>query len=49
MTANLFRIPKGTAIVVGVVFKGGCSVDGVMHTHIAIDGFDATEQICFHD
>jgi endonuclease V-like protein UPF0215 family len=36
---------EGSAIVVGVVFKGGGSIDGVMHTHVAIDGFDATDQI----
>ncbi len=35
---------KGSVIVVGVVFRGGCSIDGVMHTRIAIDGLDATEQ-----
>jgi hypothetical protein len=36
---------QGSAIVVGVVFRGGGSIDGVMHTHVAIDGFDATEQL----
>lgn len=36
---------QGTVMVVGVVFRGGCWLDGVMHTRIAIDGFDATEQI----
>jgi len=36
---------QGAVIVVGVVFRGGCSIDGVMHTHVAIDGFDATEQL----
>ena len=36
---------QGYVIVVGVVFRGGCWLDGVMHTRIAIDGFDATEQI----
>ncbi len=36
---------EGVAIVVGVVFRGGCWLDGVMHTHVAIDGLDATEQI----
>jgi len=36
---------QGSVIVVGVVFRGGCSIDGVMHTHVAIDGFDATEQL----
>ena len=36
---------EGRVIVVGVVFRGGCWLDGVMHTNVAIDGFDATEQI----
>ena len=36
---------EGSVIVVGVVFRGGCCLDGVMHTNIAIDGFDATERI----
>lgn len=36
---------KGDAIVVGAVFRGGYWLDGVMHTRIAIDGFDATEKI----
>jgi len=36
---------QGNAIVVGVVFRGGCSIDGVMHTNIAIDGLDATEKL----
>lgn len=36
---------QGDVIVVGVVFRGGCSIDGVMHTRIAIDGLDATEKI----
>ena len=36
---------KGEALVVGVVFRGGCSIDGVMHTKIAIDGLDATEKL----
>jgi uncharacterized protein len=35
---------KGCVIVVGVVFRGGYSIDGVMHTTIAIDGLDATEK-----
>ncbi len=34
---------KGDGMV-GVVFRGGCSIDGVMHTNIAIDGLDATEK-----
>jgi hypothetical protein len=38
---------SGDVIVVGVVFRGGCSIDGVMHTHVAIDGFDATEQLTY--
>jgi uncharacterized protein len=36
---------QSTAIVVGVVFRGAGSIDGVMHTRVAVDGFDATEQI----
>lgn len=36
---------RGLAIVVGVVFRGGCSIDGVMHTHVEIDGFDAADQL----
>jgi uncharacterized protein len=36
---------KGTVIVVGVVFRGGSSIDGVMHTHVTIDGFDATDKL----
>jgi len=31
--------------VVGVVFRGGYSLDGVMHTEILVDGFDADEKI----
>jgi uncharacterized protein len=36
---------KGRVIVVGVVMRGGGSIDGVMHTHVCIDGLDATEKI----
>jgi uncharacterized protein len=36
---------KGSALVVGVVFRGGCSIDGVMHTRIIIDGLDATKKL----
>jgi len=35
---------QGTVIVVGVIFRGGYSIDGVMHTNITIDGLDATEK-----
>lgn len=31
--------------VVGVVFRGGYWLDGVMHTQVLVDGFDATEKI----
>jgi endonuclease V-like protein UPF0215 family len=37
---------KGFALVVGVVFRGGYWLDGVMHTRVEIDGFDATEKLC---
>jgi endonuclease V-like protein UPF0215 family len=36
---------KGSALIVGVVFRGGCSIEGVMHTRIIIDGLDATEKL----
>jgi endonuclease V-like protein UPF0215 family len=36
---------QGDVLVVGVVFRGGCSIDGVMHTKITIDGLDATEKL----
>lgn len=36
---------KGDVIVVGVVFRGGYWLDGVMHTKVEVDGFDATEKI----
>ncbi len=36
---------KGHALVVGVVFRGGGSIDGIMHTYVAIDGLDATEKL----
>ena len=34
---------KGTALVVGVVLRGGCWIEGVMHTTVSIDGLDATD------
>ena len=36
---------KGQVPVIGVVFRGGYWLDGVLHTKIAVDGFDATENI----
>lgn len=36
---------EGQVLVVGVVFRGGCSIEGVMHTKICLDGLDATEKI----
>jgi uncharacterized protein len=36
---------QGQVPVVGVVFRGGYWLEGVMHTKIAVDGFDATEKI----
>ncbi|MCW4028114.1 MAG: DUF99 family protein [Candidatus Bathyarchaeota archaeon] len=35
----------GSVIVVGVVFRGGSFLDGVMHTKVAIDGLDATQKL----
>jgi endonuclease V-like protein UPF0215 family len=36
---------RGLVPVVGVVFRGGYWLDGVMHTQVKIDGFDATRKI----
>jgi uncharacterized protein len=36
---------KGTVLAVGVVFRGGYSIEAIMSTHIAIDGLDATEKL----
>jgi endonuclease V-like protein UPF0215 family len=36
---------KSRVPIVGVVFRGGDWLDGVMSTHVDVDGFDATEAI----
>lgn len=36
---------KGLAPIIGVVFRGGYWLDGVMSTRAEVDGFDATDQI----
>lgn len=36
---------KSLVPVVGVVFRGGYWLDGVMHTEVEVDGFGATEKI----
>ena len=36
---------QGQVPVVGVVFRGGYWFDGIMHTKIAVDGFDATDRV----
>ena len=36
---------KGLVPVVGVVFRGGYWLDGVMHTKVEADGFDATDKL----
>ena len=36
---------RGFALVVGVVFRGGYWLDGVLHTRVRVDGFDATDKI----
>ena len=42
-----FFVPhtQGTCDVIGVVYRGGYWLDGVMRTRIDIDGMDATEKI----
>ncbi|MEM3823322.1 MAG: DUF99 family protein [Candidatus Bathyarchaeia archaeon] len=36
---------KGFVPIIGVVFRGGLYLDGVMHTKVEVDGLDATEKI----
>jgi hypothetical protein len=36
---------RGFAPVIGVVFRGGYWLDGVMSTKVEVDGFDATDKI----
>lgn len=36
---------KGSAVLIGVVFRGGSFIDGLIRTEVAIDGLDATEKI----
>ena len=36
---------KGKAIIVGVVFRGGDFLDGVLKTEVEIDGMDATKKL----
>ena len=40
-------VPHAPALVsvVGIVFRGGYWMDGVLHTEILVDGFDATQKI----
>jgi hypothetical protein len=40
-----FTPHQGYAPVVGVVFRGGCWLDGVLSTKVKVDGFDATDNI----
>ena len=36
---------KGNAIVVGVVYRGGNFLDGILKTEVEIDGLNATETL----
>jgi len=36
---------EGLVPIIGVVFRGGYWIDGVMHTKIKVDGIDATNKI----
>lgn len=40
-----FTLHRGYAPVVGVVFRGGYWLDGVLSTKVKVDGFDATDKI----
>ena len=35
----------GKVILIGTIFRGGSSIDGILSTEIEIDGMDATEKI----
>jgi uncharacterized protein len=37
---------KNPVLVVGVVFRGGYWLDGIMSTYVTNDGLDATQNIC---
>lgn len=39
------RFNDKQALIVGVIYRGGKSLDGVMSTRVEIDGFDATPRI----
>lgn len=36
---------KNQAVVVGVIYRGGYWLEGVMSTHITVDGFDGTSRL----
>jgi endonuclease V-like protein UPF0215 family len=36
---------SGLVYIIGVVFRGGYWLDGVMHTKVKVDGFDANNKI----
>lgn len=36
---------KNQAVVVGVIYRGGYWLEGVMSTHITVDGFDSTSRL----
>jgi endonuclease V-like protein UPF0215 family len=40
-----FTPHRGYALVVGVVFRGGYWLDGVLSTKVRVDGFDATDKV----
>ena len=40
-----FTLHRGYAPIVGVVFRGGYWLDGVLSTKVRVDGFDATDKI----
>ena len=40
-----FTPHRGSALVVGVVFRGGYWLDGVLSTKVRVDGFDATDKV----
>ena len=39
------KFKKGNVLIVGVVFRGGSFMDGILSTKAAVDGTDATSEI----
>ena len=43
--APFSKTKKGSVLVVGSIFRGGKSMEGVISTHVTVDGNDSTEKL----